>query len=150
MTYLWSDAWLLQAIALAAAERPATLSEIIGCADALNHALPTRDELHGAFARLTAGGFVEELENRFQLTSSVSAESRLRLVSGGLQARRRAASKLLDAETWTAETNVRDPRNAVLYAGLTDERIRRSEAEYRRRVRSRQTTPRTRPSRQRD
>ena len=110
MTYLWSDAWLLQAIALAAAERPATLSEIIGCADALNHALPTTDELHGAFARLTAGGLVEELvDERVQLTTRVSAESRARILSGGLRAGRLAASKLLDAEPWTAETNVGDP-----------------------------------------
>jgi hypothetical protein len=40
---------------------------------------------------------------------------------------------LLGAERWTAERNVRDPRNKVIYAGLTDERLRAAEREYRRR-----------------
>ena len=38
MAFLWSDAWLLQAIGLAAYRGPATLAEIIGAADAVNHA----------------------------------------------------------------------------------------------------------------
>jgi hypothetical protein len=66
MNYLWSDAWLLQAIALAARERRATLAEVIASADAVNHALPTTDELHGGLSRLTAGGFVHEIEDRFE------------------------------------------------------------------------------------
>jgi hypothetical protein len=130
MTYLWSDAWLLQAVALAARERPATLAEVIGYADAVNHALPTSDELHGGFGRLTMGGFVEEVEARFQLTVLVSAESRSRILAGGWEEGRQVASEVLDAETWTAETNVGDPRNAVVYPGLTVERIRKAEREY--------------------
>jgi len=40
-------------------------------ADGVNHALPTDDELHGAFARLTEHGFIAEVGDTFQLTGRV-------------------------------------------------------------------------------
>ena len=135
MTYLWSDAWLLQAIALAARERRATLAQVIASADAVNHALPTSDELHGGLSRLTAGGFVHEIEDRFDLTNLVPAEIRSRILESGWQKGRQTAAELLGAEEWTSEKNVGDPRNQVVYAGLTIDRIRAAEREYRRQVR---------------
>ena len=75
MKFLWSDAWLLQAVALAARQAPATLAEVIGAADAVQHALLTDDELHGGLVRLTGGGFVEEVDHRFRLTGSIPSES---------------------------------------------------------------------------
>ena len=94
MNYLWSDAWLLQAIALAARERRATLAEVIASADAVNHALPTSDELHGGLSRLTAGGFVHEIEDRFDLTNLVPAEIRSRIVESGWQEGRQTANRI--------------------------------------------------------
>src|SRR5919106_428548 len=123
MTFLWSDAWLFQAIALASRTAPATLAEILEAADAVNHALPTTDELHGALSRLTTGGFVEEVEDRFRLTSSVPPEIRDAMNEGGWLRGREAASALLEAEAWRPQTNVGDPRNAVTYPGLTPDRI---------------------------
>jgi hypothetical protein len=135
MNYLWSDAWLLQAIALAARERRATLAEVIASADAVNHALPTSDELHGGLSRLTAGGFVHEIEDRFDLTNLVPAEIRSRIVESGWQESRQTATELLGAEEWTSLNNVRDPRNQIEYPGLTIDRLRAAEREYRRQVR---------------
>jgi hypothetical protein len=134
MTYLWSDAWLFQAIALASQTHAAALDEVLGAADAVNHAMPTDDELHGALSRLTAGGFIEEVEERFQLTAEVPSELREAL-AGGLTRGRDAASKYLNAEPWSPQTNVRDPRNQLHYPGLTRERIRSAEQAYRRRWR---------------
>src|SRR5947208_2204881 len=73
MKYLWSDACLLQAIALAAQNGPATLAQVIASADSVNHALPTSDELHGARFRLTRGGFVREVDGWFRLTQLVQS-----------------------------------------------------------------------------
>jgi hypothetical protein len=134
MTFLWSDAWLLQAIAVAATNGPATLGEIIGAADATNHALPTNDELHGALVRLTAAGFVEEVQNRFRLTDNVPRREAAAIAESGWHRGRRTAAALLKAEEWSAERNVGDPRNQVVYPGLTDDRIRAAEEEYRQRV----------------
>ncbi|HEU4463867.1 MAG TPA: hypothetical protein VFS53_02370 [Gemmatimonadota bacterium] len=133
MKFLWSDAWLLQAIALASRNEPATLADLIAAADAVNHALPTSGELHGAFFRLAAGGFVEEVDDRFRLTSRVPAEIRDAMSEGGWQRGREAASALLEAEAWSPQTNVGDPRNDVTYPGLTPDRLRDAERAYRRR-----------------
>ncbi len=135
--FLWSDAWLFQSIALASQSGPATLSQIIGAADAVNHALPTADELHGALARLTTGGFVSEAEQRFTVTALVPVAMVSSIRNSGWHAGRRLASTFLRAEEWTAEKNVRDPRNQIVYEGLTDERIHAAEREYRQRVKSR-------------
>jgi hypothetical protein len=141
MTYLWSDVWLFQAIGLASHEKPARLSEILGAADAVNHALPTDDELHGALTRLTAGGFVQEIEERFQLTAGVPSTVVDALVHGSWAAGRAAASAYLGAESWAPDRNTGDPRNQVTYPGLTAERIREADDEYRRRVSGRRPRP---------
>ena|SRR5437899_9799105 len=133
MSFLWSDAWLLQAIALASREGPASLAAVIAAADAVNHALPLVDELHGGFSRLTECGYVGEVAGRFSLGPRVAAETRMALLTGNAADGRRVGSALLDAEPWAPTTNVRDPRNAVRYPGLTDERVRAAEKEYRRR-----------------
>jgi hypothetical protein len=135
MDYLWSDAWLLQPIIVASRERPATLAEVLAAADSVNHALPTSDELHGGLARLTSGGFVQELGNRFAATHEVVSTVLPEIKRSGWPEGRRAASDFLRAEEWTSATNVRDPRNNVRYPGLTDERIASAEREYRRQLR---------------
>jgi len=139
MSFLWSDAWLLQAIALASGRGPADLAQIIAAADAVNHAIPTADELHGGFVRLTAGGFVAESDARFAITELVSATTIAGIRMSGWQRGRRIASECLHAEEWTAEANVRDPRNQVRYEGLTAERLDQAEREYRRRTKERQS-----------
>jgi len=133
--YLWSDAWLFQALALATHAGPATLAQIIAAADAVNHTLPTFDELHGAFARLTAGGLVTEVQERFATTERVPVATITSIRNSSLHRGRRIASEFLGAEEWTREKNVRDPRNQVVYEGLTDERIHAAEREYRRAIR---------------
>jgi hypothetical protein len=126
--FLWSDAWILQAIAVAAETHLATLAEILRAADVVNHALPTDDEFHGALLRLTNAGFIEESAGGFALTSRVPRSVVQRLLVDS-----KAAAQFLDAEPWTSERNVRDPRNRVRYPGLTDERLRAADHEYRRR-----------------
>jgi hypothetical protein len=115
--FLWSDAWLLDAIARASKTHPASLADIIAAADMIQHALPTADELHGALLRLTAAGYIIEIDQRFLLTSDVPKVADYRV--------------FLDAESWTSESNVGDPRNAVTYPGLTAERIEAAERDYR-------------------
>jgi len=134
MAYLWSDAWLLQAIAIASQTAPATLARVLAAADAVNHALPTDGELHGGFTRLTAGGFITEIDGGFALTAGVPANVTSRMLAGGWNSGRQAASEFLNAEPWTPLVKGGDPRNAVLYPGLTPERIRDADQEYRKEV----------------
>src|SRR5690348_3409317 len=82
--FLWSDAWLLQAIVLASGAGPATLAQVIGAADAVNHALLTSDELHGGLLRLTTGGFVAETDERFSVTELVPVTTVAEIRTSGL------------------------------------------------------------------
>ena len=135
MAYLWSDAWLLQAIAVAASrDGSATLTEVLGAADAVNHAMPTDGELHGGLSRLTAGGFVAEVDGRFALAPGVPPQVAARMVAGGWSSGRQAASEFLNAEPWSPLAKGGDPRNAVVYPGLTPERILEADRAYRERL----------------
>lgn len=137
--YLWSDAWLFQAIILASHEKPASLTDILAAADGVNHAMPTDDELHGAFVRLSRGGLIREVPEGFQLSDAVPLNIRTAIVGHGWKAGRDAASRFLNAEPWMPTTNVRDPRNQMEYPGLTAERILRADREYRERLKTRRT-----------
>ena len=44
--------------------------------DALNHAIPTRDELAGALGRLIASGFIDSEDERFRLSAAGAAVRR--------------------------------------------------------------------------
>jgi hypothetical protein len=132
--YLWSDAWIFQAIVIASHAAPARLSEILAAADGVNHALPTDDELHGAFARLTEDRLIVEVGDTFQLTGRVPREVIAAIVGKGWRAGRSAAERFLDAEQWTPQTNLRDPRNTVVYPPLTSARIQQADRDYRRRI----------------
>jgi hypothetical protein len=125
--YLWSDAWMLRAIAVASRTRPASLAEVIVAAEAIQHTPPLDEELHGAFTRLTDGGFIEEHDEHFTLTSSVSPDvSSIADRDEGVA----AASRFLDAEPWAAERNVKDPRNRIQFPGLTTERLEKANEDY--------------------
>jgi hypothetical protein len=100
MAFLWSDAWLLQAIAVASRHRRATLAEVLAAADSVNHALPTDEELHGALLRLTTAGFVDETDRGFQLTRNVPTNVADALAVKAWASGRDAASAFLGAEPW--------------------------------------------------
>jgi len=68
--WTWNDGWILMSLYLVAKEGGAKLSEIIGAADATNHAIPTTRELTSAFSKLTQFGVVKIEENRFQIEDS--------------------------------------------------------------------------------
>jgi len=50
--FSWSDAWLLHAIGLAAAEHPATLKEIISMGDAVEKSVFSFEEISSGLAKL--------------------------------------------------------------------------------------------------
>jgi len=58
MKYIWSDALILLAVIYAGREKPAALSDVIAAADYIQHAIVSYEEMEGALARLTAGGYI--------------------------------------------------------------------------------------------
>jgi len=61
----WSDAWILAAVDWAA---DADLAKIIAAADAINHAIPTIEEVEHAIQFLGASGLVRYPDNSLHLT----------------------------------------------------------------------------------
>src|SRR5687767_13486263 len=82
--FVWSDAWLLHAILVAAKEDEATLEDVIGAADFLNHAILTFDEIDGGVARLSRAGLITAQNARFQVMPALG-ELRQRLTKLSLQ-----------------------------------------------------------------
>ena len=66
--FVWSDAWIL--LALIYAGEQTDRDNLINIADGINHAIPTEDELAGAFARLTQAGFIKG-ENGIKVSDGV-------------------------------------------------------------------------------
>jgi hypothetical protein len=128
MPFLWSDAWILTAVAVASREKPAELWEILAAADALDHALPLDEELHGAFSRLTASRHVEEFFGRFKVGQGVPPDVRTALCAAtGFK----DAEKFLSSEPRHTAGDVGDSRNQVRYSKLTNEQIREADKKYR-------------------
>ena len=124
--FLWSDAWLLEAIVVASSSGKGSLTEIIGAADAINHAILCDDEIHGGLVRLVAGGFIDDDQGRFRPTALVPSN-----LSG-----RDGYRKLLRAEEWSPSRSTKQPENqGVAYPGLTAETIERAIREYQQRAR---------------
>jgi hypothetical protein len=63
----WNDAWILTATSLVHKKGGATLAEIMGAADLVNHAIPTAGELSHAFSRLVDCGIVQVRNDRYLL-----------------------------------------------------------------------------------
>jgi hypothetical protein len=66
--YLDSDAWLLLAIIYAGREEPAALADVIAAADYINHAIVVFEEMEGALARLSEGGYITHTEGKLSPT----------------------------------------------------------------------------------
>jgi hypothetical protein len=68
--FLWSDAWILMAIAVASPNAPAQLAEIMEIADGINHALLTREELNGAIGRLGTAALVQSSDVGYSVSAA--------------------------------------------------------------------------------
>jgi hypothetical protein len=60
-----SDCWILLSVVWRYPIGPASLPDILGMADAINHAIPTLEELEGALNRLLASGHIDRREAGF-------------------------------------------------------------------------------------
>jgi len=66
-SWTWVDAWLFAATA--DSDGGTSLSRLLGAADALNHAIPTRAELSSGLGALVSAGLIERTPDGFRTTS---------------------------------------------------------------------------------
>jgi hypothetical protein len=127
----WEDTWLLLAVLYAArVGQPATLAEVIGTADYINHAIPTRGELDGALPRLRQQGWIHVEDLTFEPTEQAET------MFADRRDRRSTVSKDLDlvrerigALVWKPEPLPAAPSTPTV-AGLTAEAVEAATTAY--------------------
>ena len=63
----FADGWILMSIFLASRSSPAELEAVFAAADAMNHAIPTQNEISESLSKLLAIGAVHMSENKFSI-----------------------------------------------------------------------------------
>ena len=66
----FADGWILMSIFLASRSSSAKLESILAAADAMNHAIPTQNEISQSLSKLLAVGAVHMTENEFRIEPS--------------------------------------------------------------------------------
>ena len=145
--FTWSDAWLLHAVAVAGGTGSgASLTDIIGSGDGINHALFTAEELRRGFGKLTAAGYVAERGALFFLEGPAIDTWRHASEHRSLIKQREVLERFLDAAPYPAgHPGFEDP--AWPYPSLTDARIHAAEREYQERHKHHGRTRRRDPAR---
>lgn len=129
--FTWSDAWLLHSVAVAGGDKDgATLAGIIRIGDAINHAIFTAAELRRGFGKLTAAGYLSEVDGRFRLSGGARVVWTKAVKFQALDRQRREIDAFLKPDPYPAgDPGAEDP--AWPYP-LTDSRIAEAETDYRR------------------
>ena len=66
--WTWNDGWILMSIYMVQSTNSIELSDVIGAADASNHAIPTPKELSHAFTKLSNAGVIKIEEGNYKIT----------------------------------------------------------------------------------
>ena len=99
--HTWSDAWLLLAAALTEEGGSGTLPGLLAAADAIQHAVPTFDEVDGAIGRLCAAGLLKREGNSFRMTpAGHELSARAAGEAKTLGDRERVLGRLIGATAW--------------------------------------------------
>lgn len=108
IAFVWSDAWLLAALTVGGTD-PRSLGQVLAHADALQHAVMTREELNGALGRLGRAELVLlEVDGCIRLSPTGEALC-LRAHSGSYRDMQAFLERALNTAPWTSDY---DPRGA--------------------------------------
>lgn len=142
--FVWSDVWLILAIAMTDNGNGTTLTTIIAAGDFINHAIFTGPELRHGLALLTRAGYVSEIEGQYFLAGKAKA------YWAAHQETRRSVNmllkdfeKFLNSVPYSPQDLAADDQEWQ-YPGLTDEMVHQAYREY---LEKSQTTKKTRKER---
>jgi predicted transcriptional regulator len=68
MTPHQTISWIFLATAMTSGRKPAEVTSISNAADAINHAVPTEEEIQSSLTWLIAKGLVNKTDNKYGLT----------------------------------------------------------------------------------
>jgi hypothetical protein len=100
------DGWILMSLFLVHCDEGATLTALVGAADATNHAIPTFGELSRALTRLSNAGVISVTQKRFKISSNYMDElENVKSGKGGLFSLPEKGKKWLCSKSLDTETN---------------------------------------------
>src|SRR4051812_23670878 len=106
IVFTWSDAWLLLAISFTSQSKPASLQDIIGAGDAINHAIFTDAELRRGLAKLIAAGYVGQQDQCYFVRGDAADFCRSKVKKARrLSRQRELVEKFLHATPWSRRKN---------------------------------------------
>jgi hypothetical protein len=120
--FSWSDAWLLHAVAFAAAHHAASLREIIGMGDAIEKSVFSFEELSSGLAKLEAAGHIRSVGGGFELNPVVEEQFCAADTHNDREARV-WFERFLSATRWSPQAEREGPDPAWRYPGLTKEAV---------------------------
>lgn len=127
LEWTFNDGWILMSVFLTHGESGAPLDELIGAADAMNHAIPTRKEISRSLTRLASCGIVTEKDGRFRI-----ADTYLPLIAKANQGKGGLFSAPDKGKKWLSKTPFETDDSARIT--IADERLSLAFESYRKRL----------------
>lgn len=127
------DGWILMSLFLVNFEDGASLTDLIGAADATNHAIPTVGQLSRALTRLTNAGVISSADQRFKVNANYMHELEMLTSSkGGLFSLSEKGRKWLCSKSFETQKS-----GSV---AITSEQLANAYEQYTQSLRRRKTT----------
>jgi len=133
----WSDIWLLISIYLASLKNEHQLKNIIGAADAINHAIINFEEFSSGLMRLSKHGLINVDSNLWhcgctdkaiQIIEPIAKKNSLSFYL------LKEVEKVLHVEPWVPKESLPHPENSLLYPGFTKEIYNKEVSAYVQRI----------------
>jgi len=126
--WTFTDGWILMSVYLTHGEEGASLDEMLGAADAMNHAIPTTNELSGSLTRLAKCGVVTQVDNRIRI-----AENYLPMIAKAYQGRGGLFSTPDKGKKWLSRMTFE--LNDAACVSITEQQSGEAYNQYRKRLR---------------
>ncbi len=131
--FTWADIWLLQSIAVASQNNPASLKDVIAVGDAINHAIFTFTELQCGLAKLSSAEYIEydNNEKSFALDKTFLSEyTRITQRYKSSRKKRDILEAHFHAISWTAKYDPNKSNPEWLFPFITHEGYEKSIKAY--------------------
>jgi hypothetical protein len=127
LSFTWSDAWVLAAIAIASEARGATLKELIATGDSINGTLFTPKELRCGLAKLTRAGYAQTDGHLFSVAGgALDAAKKILKVKGTSFCVMLSFEGFLNVDPYAVDEKDQD----WPFQGLSDEVVIATSARY--------------------
>jgi hypothetical protein len=121
--WTWNDGWILMSIYLVQSKERTTLANVISAADAINHAIPTANELSIAFTKLVNAEVLKIENNNYTLSNECFGEiEKAYKTKGGLFESANKGQKWLNSSSLEV---IKSPKVAV-----TEEEVEHAYKQY--------------------